>query len=222
MVLLHSQPLSPILPIPLQMQGPSPLNVLPQGFSSNHCSSCYCSCYACGIPCILHTVQDSEMALKEKSHGRENEFVSGAEVQRDSTQGALHTGWVQSFLLRGALGVTTLKSTPTTSPRTPPRPVLGSLTTLLPCLALQGRGCPFSQLGHKHPLPARCLSSTPNSCMLLPNLLPHVWGCPKMVQAFSPGLASLQVGTSQLLQPTSTPASSALFSHPSQSLQGSS
>lgn len=173
MGLLHAQQLSPFLPIPLQMQGPSPLNVLPQGFSLNHCSCCYHSCYAGGIPGILHNMQDSEMALKEKSYKRENEFVPGVEVQRASTQGTLHTGWVQSLFLCGALGAITLKPTPTTSPRRPPRPGLGSLTTFLPCLALQETGCPFSGLGHKHPFPARCLSSTPNSCMLLSNLLPN-------------------------------------------------
>lgn len=138
----------PFSPIPLQMQGPSSLNILPQGFSSNHYSSYYLSCYVGGIPGILHTVQDSQMTLKENSHSRENEFVPGAEVQRASTQGALHTVWAQSLFLRGALGAITPKPIPTISPRTPPRPGLGSVTTLLPCLALQGTGCPFSEPGH--------------------------------------------------------------------------
>lgn len=99
MGLLHTQPVSPFLPIPLQMQGPSPLNVLPQGFSSNHISPCSLSCNMGGIPGNLHTMQDSQMALKEKSHAQENEFVPGVEVQRASTQGTLHTVWVQSLLL---------------------------------------------------------------------------------------------------------------------------
>lgn len=148
MGLLHTQPLSPFLPIPLQMQGPSPLNILPQGFSSNHCSSYYLSCYVGGISGILHTIQDSQMVVKEKSHARENEFVPGVEVQRASTQGTLHTVWVQSLLLCGALRVVTLKPTPTIHPRMPPRPGLGSLIMFLPSLALQGTGCPFSEPGH--------------------------------------------------------------------------
>lgn len=222
MGLLHTQPLSPFLPIPLQMKRPSPLNVLPQGFSSNHCSSCYLSCNACGIPGILHTMQDSQMALKDKSHARENEFASGVEVQRVSTQGTLHTVWLQSLLLCVALGVITLKPTPTISPRTPPRPGLGFLTTFLPCLALQGTGFPFSELGHNFqhrvslPLPTAACSCL--TCHLMHR------DALKWPRSFLQDrhLKSLQTTTSQLLQPTSTPVSSALFPHPSQSLQRSS
>lgn len=216
--LLHTQPLSPFLPIPLQMQRPSPLNVLPQGFSSNHCSSCYLSCNACGIPGILHTMQDSQMVLKDKSHARENEFALGVEVQRVSTQGTLHTVRVQSLLLCGALGVTILKPTPTISPRTPLKPGLGFLTTFLPCLALQGTGFPFSEPGHNFqhrvslPLPTcSCLTChlMHRDALKWPRSFLQDWH-----------LKSLCAATSQLLQPTSTPASSALFPH--QSLQGSS
>lgn len=155
----------PFSPHPIANAGPSPLNVLPQGFSSNHCSSCYLSCNARGIPGILHAMQDSQMALKEKWW--DDEFVP--EVQRVSTQGTLCTVWVQSLLLCGVLGVITLKSTPTISARTPPRPGLGSLTSLLP-LALQGT---VLLLRPETQFPAPCLSSSPNSRMVLPNLPPN-------------------------------------------------
>lgn len=127
-------------------------------------------CNAHGSPGILHTMQDSQMALKKKWHAREDEFVPGVEVQRVSTQGTLHRVWVQSLLLCGPFGVITLKPSPTISARMPPRPSLGSLTTLLP-LALQGTRLPPLRAGIQFPAP--CLSSTPNSCMFLPNLPPN-------------------------------------------------
>lgn len=211
MGLLHTQQLSPFLPVPLQMQGPSPLAVLPRGFYFNHCLSCHLAFYGGGTPGILHAVQDPEMALKEKSHSRENEFVPGVKLEKASTQGTLHTRWVQSLFLCEAPGVLTLKPTPTTSSRTPPRPGLCPLTTLLPCLLLQGTGCSFSGLMHKHPFPAQWVSHqrAPHSCLTC--YLIHR-GALKWPGSFlqAQHQKSLQAATSQLFQPTSTPASSAL------------
>lgn len=168
MGLLHAQPLSPFfLPIPLQMQGSSLLSTPPQRFFFNHCSSRYLSFYGGGSPGILHNVQGSEMALKEKSHSRETEFGPGVEVQRVSTQGTLQACWLQPLCLCKVPGVLTLKSTPIISLRTPPKPGLSLLTTLLPCFLLQRTGCPFSGLRHKHPFPAQLVSqqTAAHSCL---------------------------------------------------------
>lgn len=168
MGLLHAQPLSPFfLPIPLQMQGSSLLATPPHGFFFNHFSSCYLSFYRGGNPGILHIVQTSEMALKEKSHLRETEFVPGVEVQRVSTQGTLQKCWVQLLCLCKVPGMLTLQSTPRISLRTPPKPGLSPLTTLPPYFLLHRTGCPFSGLRHKHPFPAQLVSqeTAAHSCL---------------------------------------------------------
>lgn len=148
MVFLYVQPLSPFLPIPLQMQGPSPLAILPQGFffclTIDHTATLL---FYRVRRLVFYTLCRTLKWPWRRNHIQGTAFVPGVEVQRASPEGTLFFCKVPRVL--------TPKPTPITRPRRTPRPGLDPLIILLPCLLLQGAGCPFSGLRHKHQFPAQ-------------------------------------------------------------------
>lgn len=167
LVFLYAQPLSPFLPIPLQMQGPSPLAVLPQGF---FCLTIWSYCYLAfyGVRHLaFYTLCRTLKQPWRRNHIQGTTFVPGVEVQRASPKRTLHEGWVQSLFLCKVPGVLTPKPTPIARPRMTPRPGLDPLIVLLPCLLLQETACPFSGQRHKHQFPAQQVSHQRAACTCL-------------------------------------------------------